>query len=204
MAHARLDGLLVADFSRVLAGPLCAMTLGDLGADVVKVERPDGGDDTRAWGPPFAGRGLDLLPRASTATSARSRSTSATRATVALARELVARAPTSLIESFRPGTMDALRPRLRDDPRARNPGVVYCSVSGFGSGEAAAALPGYDLLLQAMGGLMRVTGEADGRPLKVGAALVDMLCGLHAAIGHPRRAARARAPTARASASRCR
>jgi crotonobetainyl-CoA:carnitine CoA-transferase CaiB-like acyl-CoA transferase len=176
-----LDGVLVADFSRVLAGPLATMTLADLGADVVKVERPGAGDDTRSWGPPehpsegatyYLGlnRGkrsvaLDLTDPADHA----------------LARELVARADV-LVESFRPGTMA----KLGLDPgqlRREHPRLVTCTISAFGTGEAARALPGYDLLLQAMGGIMSVTGEPDGRPLKTGTALVDMLCGLFAANG---------------------
>ncbi|MEA2380223.1 MAG: hypothetical protein QOH72_194 [Solirubrobacteraceae bacterium] len=172
-----LNGILVADFSRVLAGPLCTMTLGDLGADVVKVERPDGGDDTREWGPPWHEQGatyylglnrnkrsvvLDLKDPGD----------------LALARRLAARADV-VVESFRPGTIDRLGLGY-DDVAAANPGVVYCSISAFGVGERAAALPGYDLLLQAMSGLMSVTGETDGRPLKVGAALIDMICGLYA------------------------
>ena len=178
---APLDGILVADFSRVLAGPLAAMLLGDLGADVVKVERPDGGDDTRAWGPPWREQRRDLLPRASTATSARSRSTSATTGDVELARRLAGRADV-LIESFRPGLM--ARWGLDGETlRDANPGLVTCSVTAFGTGEEARALPGYDFLAQAMGGLMSVTGEEDGRPLKVGAAVVDLVCGLLAVIG---------------------
>jgi crotonobetainyl-CoA:carnitine CoA-transferase CaiB-like acyl-CoA transferase len=156
------------------------MTLGDLGADVVKVERPDGGDDTRAWGPPFVEQGatyylglnrnkrsvvLDLKDPAD----------------LALARELCDRADV-VVESFRPGTSDRLGLGY-DDVARSNPGVVYCSISAFGSGERAATLPGYDLLLQAISGLMSVTGEPDGRPLKVGAPLIDVMCGLHATIG---------------------
>ncbi|HET8951848.1 MAG TPA: CoA transferase [Solirubrobacteraceae bacterium] len=178
---AQLDGILVADFSRVLAGPYATMLLGDLGADVVKVERPDGGDDTRAWGPPWHGDvstyyltinrnkrsvALDLTDEGDRA----------------LARELALRADV-LVESFRPGLMagwgldgDTLR-------SAGNPGLVSCSVTAFGTGEAGRALPGYDFLLQAMGGLMHVTGEPDGPPLKVGAAVVDLICGLIAANG---------------------
>jgi crotonobetainyl-CoA:carnitine CoA-transferase CaiB-like acyl-CoA transferase len=178
---AQLDGILVADFSRVLAGPYATMLLGDLGADVVKVERPDGGDDTRAWGPPWHGDvstyyltinrnkrsvALDLTDEGDRA----------------LARELALRADV-LVESFRPGLMsgwgldgDALR-------AAGNPGLVSCSVTAFGTGEAGRGLPGYDFLLQAMGGLMHVTGEPDGPPLKVGAAVVDLICGLIAANG---------------------
>jgi crotonobetainyl-CoA:carnitine CoA-transferase CaiB-like acyl-CoA transferase len=179
MSAGALDGLLVADFSRVLAGPLATMTLGDLGADVVKIERPGGGDDTRAWGPPFVAEGstyylglnrnkrsvvLDLTDDADRE----------------LARRLALRADV-LVESFRPGLM-ARWGLDHETLAAENPGLVYCSVTAFGS-EAGAKLPGYDLLLQAMSGLMSVTGEPDGRPLKVGAALIDMVCGLHAAIG---------------------
>jgi crotonobetainyl-CoA:carnitine CoA-transferase CaiB-like acyl-CoA transferase len=174
-----LDGILVADFSRVLAGPLCTMTLGDLGAEVVKVERPDGGDDTRAWGPPWHSSegatyylGLNRNKR-SVALDLKDP------ADLELARRLARRADV-VVESFRPGTIDRLGLGYDDVARA-NRGVVYCSISAFGTGERAAALPGYDLLLQAMSGLMSVTGEEDGRPLKVGAALVDMICGLSAA-----------------------
>ena len=180
MADSALHGLLVADFSRVLAGPLCTMTLGDLGADVVKVERPGTGDDTRTWGPPWSQEGatyhlglnrnkrslvLDLKDPTD----------------VRLAAELAARADV-VVESFRPGTIDRLGLGF-DAVRARNPGVVFCSISAFGTGERGAGLLGYDLLLQAMSGLMSVTGEPDGRPLKVGAALVDMVCGLYAVNG---------------------
>ena len=176
-----LDGILVADFSRVLAGPYASMLLGDLGADVVKVERPEVGDDTRAWGPPWRDGvatyylglnrnkrsvALDLLDPGDRE----------------LGRRLALRADV-MIESFRPGLMrewgldgDSIR-------GAGNARLVSCSVTAFGSGEAGAALPGYDLLLQAMGGLMSVTGEEDGRPLKVGAAVVDLISGLFATIG---------------------
>jgi crotonobetainyl-CoA:carnitine CoA-transferase CaiB-like acyl-CoA transferase len=179
-APGALAGLVVADFSRVLAGPLCTMTLGDLGADVVKVERPGAGDDTREWGPPDVEEGstyylglnrnkrsvvLDLKDAGD----------------LELARRLCARADV-VVESFRPGTFDRMG-LGHDAVAAVNPGVVHCSISAFGSSERAAALPGYDLLLQAMSGLMSVTGERDGRPLKVGAALIDMICGLYAATG---------------------
>jgi crotonobetainyl-CoA:carnitine CoA-transferase CaiB-like acyl-CoA transferase len=175
-----LDGILVADFSRVLAGPLCTMTLGDLGADVVKVERRDGGDDTREWGPPWHDEGATYylgLNRNKRSVTLDLKDPG----DLALARRLAARADV-VVESFRPGTIDRLGLGY-DAVRAGNPGVVFCSVSAFGPGERAAKLPGYDLLLQAMSGLMSVTGESDGRPLKVGAALVDMICGLSAANG---------------------
>jgi crotonobetainyl-CoA:carnitine CoA-transferase CaiB-like acyl-CoA transferase len=176
-----LDGLIVADFSRVLAGPYASMLLGDLGADVIKVERPGTGDDTRAWGPPWHGGtstyylGLNRNKRSVVLDLADPSGRE-------LARRLGERADV-LIESFRPGLMtswsldgDTLR-------AAGNPRLVSCSVTAFGSAPEAAGLPGYDFLLQAMGGLMSVTGEADGRPLKVGAALIDLVCGLLAVTG---------------------
>jgi crotonobetainyl-CoA:carnitine CoA-transferase CaiB-like acyl-CoA transferase len=171
---------LVADFSRVLAGPLATMTLADLGADVVKVERPGTGDDTRHWGPPYVDEGATYylgLNRGKRSVAL----DLADPGDHALARELVARADV-LVESFRPGTMT----KLGLDPaelRARHPRLITCTISAFGTGEAARTLPGYDLLLQAMGGLMSVTGEPGGRPLKTGSAIVDMLCGLFAANG---------------------
>src|SRR5215217_7169959 len=171
----QLDGILVADFSRVLAGPFAAMTLGDLGAHVIKVERPGGGDDTRAWGPPWRDGestyylGLNRNKRSVVLdlTDEDDR---------ALARALGERADV-MLESFRPGLM-ASWGLHGDSLRERNPRLVSCSITAFGSSERAAGLPGYDLLLQAMGGLMSVTGEADGPPLKVGAAVVDLVCGL--------------------------
>jgi crotonobetainyl-CoA:carnitine CoA-transferase CaiB-like acyl-CoA transferase len=175
-----LDGILVADFSRVLAGPLAAMLLGDLGADVIKVERPDGGDDTRAWGPPWRDGvstyylGLNRNKR-SIALDLKDPDD------LALARSLAERADV-MLESFRPGLISELGLDPADVRRV-NPGLVSCSVTAFGSGEAGAGLPGYDFLLQAMGGLMSVTGEPDGRPLKAGTAVVDLVCGLLAANG---------------------
>jgi crotonobetainyl-CoA:carnitine CoA-transferase CaiB-like acyl-CoA transferase len=175
-----LDGILVADLSRVLAGPLCTMTLGDLGADVVKVERPDGGDDTRSWGPPWSDEGATYhlgLNRNKRSVTLDLKDP----ADLDLARRLCERADV-VVESFRPGTIDRLGLGY-DAVSEANPGVVFCSISAFGTGERAAALPGYDLLLQAMSGLMSVTGEPSGRPLKAGAALIDMICGLFAANG---------------------
>jgi crotonobetainyl-CoA:carnitine CoA-transferase CaiB-like acyl-CoA transferase len=177
---APLDGLIVADFSRVLAGPYASMLLGDLGADVIKVERPGTGDDTRAWGPPWRdGQSTYYL-----GLNRNKRSVVLDLADPAgrdLARALGERADV-LIESFRPGLM-ASWGLDGDTLRAANPRLVSCSVTAFGTGERAAGMPGYDFLLQAMGGLMSVTGEADGRPLKAGAALIDLVCGLLAVIG---------------------
>ncbi len=174
-----LDGLLVADFSRVLAGPLVSMTLADFGADVVKVE-PPGGDDTRAWSPPVdsEGRATFFL-----AVNRNKRSVELDLKTPEdrdLARELVRRADV-LVENFRPGTMERLELGY-EEMSAANPGLVYCSISGFGS-KAGAGLPGYDPLVQAMSGMMSITGPPDGEASKVGVALVDVIAGLNATIG---------------------
>ena len=180
MPDAALQGLLVADFSRVLAGPLCTQTLGDLGADVVKVERPGTGDDTRQWGPPFVDEGSTYYlglnrNKRSLVLDLRDPQDNA------LAQELCARADV-VLESFRPGAMDRLGLGY-DAVRERNPRVIYTSISAFGSGEATRELPGYDLLVQAMSGYMSITGAADGHALKPGTALADMLTGLYATIG---------------------
>jgi crotonobetainyl-CoA:carnitine CoA-transferase CaiB-like acyl-CoA transferase len=180
-----LDGIVVADFSRVLAGPYCTMLLGDLGADVVKVERPGVGDDTRAWGPPWADTGEDGTQESTYFLGVNRNKRSLfwdlrEADDLAKARELAARADV-LVENFKPGGLAALGLGY-DDVRAMNPGLVYCSISGFGSG-AGAELPGYDLLVQAAGGLMSITGPGPGAPTKVGVALVDVITGLHATVG---------------------
>jgi crotonobetainyl-CoA:carnitine CoA-transferase CaiB-like acyl-CoA transferase len=175
-----LDGLRILDFSRVLAGPFATMILADLGATVTKVERPGTGDETRSWGPPHDARGqatyfqavnrnkqsvvLDLA-----AESGRER-----------AREL-AREADVVVENFRPGVMDRLGLGY-EQLRAHHDALVYCSITGFGAG-AGAELPGYDLLVQALGGLMSITGAPDDEPQKVGVALVDVLAGLFASVG---------------------
>src|SRR5215204_4357746 len=177
----QLEGILVADFSRVLAGPFATMLLGDLGADVVKVERPATGDDTRAWGPPWR----DGVSTYYLGLNRNKRSVALDLAGEddrALARALAGRADV-LVESFRPGLMASWELDGDSVRAAGNAGLVSCSVTAFGSGEAGRGLPGYDFLLQAMGGLMHVTGEPDGPPLKVGAAVVDLVCGLLAVSG---------------------
>jgi crotonobetainyl-CoA:carnitine CoA-transferase CaiB-like acyl-CoA transferase len=174
-----LAGLLVADFSRILAGPYATMLLADLGADVVKVEGP-GGDDTRTWQPPVrdgvatyylgVNRGkrsvaLDLKDDGD----------------LAAARELARRADV-LIENFRPGGL-ARYGLDYDSVAAGNPGLVYASISGFGSGPKGAPLPGYDLIVQAISGLMSLTGRPDGEPYRAGISVFDVMAGLHATIG---------------------
>ena len=170
-----LEGVKVLDLTRVLAGPYCAMFLGDLGAEVVKVEQPGIGDDTRGWGPPFAGgesayflcvnrnkksltvdlksaQGIDLLRR-------------------------LAKTADVLIENFRPGTMERLGLGEKE-LRVSNPRLIYASLSGFGADGPMSDWPGYDLMVQAWGGLMSITGTPEGGPTKVGVAIVDLVAGL--------------------------
>ncbi|MFH8683953.1 CaiB/BaiF CoA transferase family protein [Streptomyces lydicus] len=175
-----LDGILVADFSRVLAGPLAAATLADLGADVIKVERPGAGDDTRAWGPPFTADGTAAYFDAANRSKRGLALDLGDPDDAAAARELARRADV-LIENFRPGSL-AKYSLDHTATRAANPGLVHCTITGFGSGPGA-RLPGYDFVVQAVGGLMSITGEPGGTPLKAGVALVDVLTAKDAATG---------------------
>jgi crotonobetainyl-CoA:carnitine CoA-transferase CaiB-like acyl-CoA transferase len=177
-ASGPLDGLLVADFSRILAGPYATMLLADLGATVIKVEGP-GGDDTRSWSPPVRDGvstyylGVNRGKR-SIALDLRDESDAA------LARELARRADV-LIENFKPG---GLRKYGLDfeSVRPANPRVVYASISGFGAGPGA-TVPGYDLMVQAISGLMSLTGDPDGPPYRAGISVFDVMAGNHAVIG---------------------
>ncbi len=174
-----LSGLLVADFSRILAGPYATMLLADLGADVVKVESP-AGDDTRTWSPPLR----DGVSTYYLGVNRNKRS-------VALdlkdpddaeaARELARRADV-LVENFKPGGLARFGLDY-DTVSTDNPGVVYASISGFGSGPGGRDLPGYDLMVQAISGLMSLTGDPDGPPFRAGISVFDVMAGLHATIG---------------------
>lgn len=175
-----LAGVRVADFSRVLAGPLATMTLADLGADVIKVERPGTGDDTRTWGPPWTEAG-DASYFVGVNRSKRSIALDLRDPDdLAVARRIAAEADV-LVENFLSGTLDRLGLGYAA-LAADNPGLIYCSVTGFGSA-AGATLPGYDFVVQAVGGLMSITGDPDGPPTKAGVALVDVLTGKDAVIG---------------------
>jgi crotonobetainyl-CoA:carnitine CoA-transferase CaiB-like acyl-CoA transferase len=175
-----LAGIRVADFSRVLAGPLATMLLADLGADVIKVERPETGDDTRGWGPPFVSEDAAYF----LALNRNKRSVVLDLATdegVSAARKL-ALSSDVLVENFRPGLM--ARFGLDHGSLAReHPGLVYCSLTAFGDDGEAATRPGYDIIVQALSGLMSITGHPGGEPTKVGVALLDVICGLYAANG---------------------
>ena len=174
-----LDGLVVADFSRVLAGPYLSMMLADFGARVIKIERPGTGDDTRHWGPPYTEDGLSTYFCGVNRNKETVEIDLSTPEGCDQAREIAASADI-LIENFRPGTM--ARKGLDYDSLAQiNPGLVYASLSGFGS-KAGSDIGGYVLMGQAVGGLMSITGEPD-QPSKVGVALVDVLTGLHLGLG---------------------
>jgi crotonobetainyl-CoA:carnitine CoA-transferase CaiB-like acyl-CoA transferase len=173
-----LRGVRVVDLSRVLAGPYCTMVLADLGADVVKIERPQGGDETRSWGPPFSGG--EAAYYLSVNRGKRSCAIDLSQAEGAeLALKLCAGAD-AVIENFKLGGADRLGVGY-EAVRALNPKVVYCSITGFGSEREPPGRPGYDFVAQAESGLMSITGAEGGPPYKVGVALVDVLSGLHAA-----------------------
>lgn len=176
-----LAGLKVLDLSRVLAGPVCTQLLADLGADVVKVERPGTGDDTRQWGPPFLGDDGPSAYYLSANRNKRSLGLDLAHADSAAVLAQLVRQADVLIENFLPATLDklGLRPeRLRE----LNPRLISCSISGFGRTGPLADVPGYDLVIQARSGLMSITGEPDGAPMKVGVAITDVITGLYAAV----------------------
>ncbi|TDW21767.1 CaiB/BaiF CoA transferase family protein [Kribbella kalugense] len=174
-----LSGLLVADFSRILAGPYATMLLADLGADVIKIEAP-GGDDTRSWQPPVR----DGISTYYLAVNRNKRSIALDLKDpedLAAAQELARRADV-LVENFRPRGL--ARFGLDYETVADgNPKLIYASISGFGSGPKGAELPGYDLIVQAISGLMSLTGDPDGEPFRAGISVFDVMAGLHATIG---------------------
>ncbi len=173
-----LDGVRVLDLSRVLAGPFCTMFLGDLGADVIKIEHPGRGDDTRAWGPPFVdGESAYYL-----AINRNKRSVAVdikTDAGQRIIRDLAQRSDV-LVENFRPGTLDRIGLGYAA-LSSLNPRLVYCSISGFGHRGPDRDRPGLDVIIAAAGGLMSITGEEDRPPVKPGVALIDLATALAAA-----------------------
>lgn len=185
-----LAGLRVLDLSRILAGPTCTQLLADLGADVIKVERPGAGDDTRSWGPPFVpgadGEDSDLSAYF-LAANRNKRSIAIDLATtegVALVKRLAAISDV-VIENYKPGDLDR-RGLGYEIIRGIKPDIVWCSISGFGQTGPYSDRTGYDFLIQAMGGIMSITGESDtagGRPVKVGLGIADVMCGMYAAVG---------------------
>jgi crotonobetainyl-CoA:carnitine CoA-transferase CaiB-like acyl-CoA transferase len=175
-----LEGIRVVDLSRALAGPYCTMMLGDLGADVIKVEAPGAGDDSRLWGPPFEGgessyylgtnrnkRGITLNLKAPEG--------------LAILWQLIEQADV-LVENFSPGKLEQLGVSY-EAASARNPRLVYCGISGFGREGPEAGKPAFDIIAQGMSGLMSVTGEPDGDPMRLGPSISDVLAGMFAAWG---------------------
>ncbi|UFW66988.1 CoA transferase (plasmid) [Rhizobium laguerreae] len=187
---ASLDGLRILDLSRILAGPTCTQLLADLGADVIKVERPGVGDDTRSWGPPFVpdAHGNDGDLSAYFLSANRNKRSIAidltSEAGVVLVKRLAAISDV-VIENYKPGDL-ARRGLGYEDIRKMKPDIVWCAISGFGQTGPYAERTGYDLLVRAMGGIMSITGESDaagGRPVKVGVGIADVMCGMYATVG---------------------
>ncbi len=183
-----LDGIVVLDLTRILAGPTCTQLLGDLGADILKVENPaTGGDDTRTWGPPVVA-GADGQP---TDLSAYFLCANRNKRSVAIdiaspegqaqIRALAARADV-VVENFKPGGL-AKYGLGHDDMLTRHPGLVWCSITGYGQTGPNRAKPGYDLMAQGYGGIMSLTGAPNGPPMKVGVGVADVMCGMYATVG---------------------
>jgi formyl-CoA transferase/CoA:oxalate CoA-transferase len=175
-----LDGITVLDLTRVLSGPYCTMMLGDMGARVIKIEQPEKGDDTRAWGPPFIdgesayflsiNRNKESVTLDFKAAEGR-----------AILEQLIAQADV-LVENFRPGTLDRIGLDYASI-ETKYPRLVYCSISGFGHSGPRTNEAGYDAVMQAEGGLMSITGAADGTPFRLGVAIADVVTGMFAAQG---------------------
>ncbi len=186
MAPRALEGLRILDLTRILAGPTCTQLLGDLGADVIKIERPGEGDDTRKWGPPYL-PGKDGEP---THESAYYLSSNRNKRSVAidiarpegqaLLRRLLAGCDV-LVENFKAGGLDKYGLGY-ESLRGDFPGLVYCSITGFGQTGPYAPRAGYDYLAQGYGGLMSITGAPDGEPMKVGVGIADVMCGMYATV----------------------
>ncbi|MEP5761345.1 MAG: CoA transferase [Litoreibacter sp.] len=183
-----LDGLMVLDLSRILAGPTCTQLLGDMGAEVIKIENPKSqGDDTRAWGPPFVtGAGGEPTDLSAYFMCANRNKLSvavdiATEAGQETIRALAMQADV-IVENFKPGGLKKYGLDHETICELR-PDIVYCSVSGFGQTGPNASKPGYDIMAQGYGGMMSLTGEPDGVPTKVGVGIADVMCGMYATVG---------------------
>ena len=181
-----LKGLRILDMSRILAGPTCTQMFGDLGADIIKIERPGVGDDTRKWGPPYVkdSDGNDTSESAYYLCANRNKRSLTVDITKAEGQELIWKLVGKcdvLIENYKVG---GLKKYGLDYAaiKAEFPELIYCSISGFGQAGPKSHLPGYDFMIQAMGGIMSVTGEPDGSPMKVGVGIADVMCGMYAAV----------------------
>lgn len=182
-----LEGIRVLDLTRALAGPFCTMMLGDLGADVIKIERPRQGDESRGWGPPFVGQPYGPYPGESAYFLAANRNKRSVTLDLSTAEgqriaQQLAGLSDVLVENFRTGALHRLGLGY-EDLAPLNPRLVYCSVSGYGRTGPCADWPGYDLILQAEGGLMGITGPEEGPPCRTGVPIVDITAGMFAATG---------------------
>jgi formyl-CoA transferase/CoA:oxalate CoA-transferase len=175
-----LETITVLDLSRAVAGPYCAMMLGDMGATVLKIERPDTGDDTRGWGPPFQGGESSYffsVNRNKKSVTLNLKKKEGKRIFYELAKTADV-----IVENFRPGTVEELGVSYKD-MKSINEDIVYCSISGFGQTGPYRSLPGYDIIFQGMGGLMTMTGEENGSPVRIGVAIADIAASLFAVQG---------------------
>ena len=183
-----LNGVKVLDLSRILAGPTCTQLLGDLGADVIKIENPaSAGDDTRMWGPPYIGDGSDTATDLSAYFNCANRNKRPVGVDIATAegQEIVktlALQADIVVENFKPGGL-AKYGLDYTSLKSVQPRLVYCSISGFGQTGPNAHKPGYDLMAQGFGGIMSLTGDPDGAPTKVGVGIADVMCGMYATVG---------------------
>jgi crotonobetainyl-CoA:carnitine CoA-transferase CaiB-like acyl-CoA transferase len=181
-----LDGMRVLDMTRAMAGPFCTMMLGDLGADIIKVERPGRGDESRGWGPPFVGTPYGPYPGESAYFISANRNKRSITINLKssegqdIVRRLAARSD-ALVENFRTGVLDRMGLGY-DQLRSVNPRLVYCSISGYGSTGPYAARPGYDFIIQAEGGFMGITGPEEGPPSRVGVPIIDITAGMFSAV----------------------
>jgi crotonobetainyl-CoA:carnitine CoA-transferase CaiB-like acyl-CoA transferase len=173
-----LAGIRILDLTRVLAGPHCTMVLGDLGADVIKVEEPGRGDDTRHWGPPFTKSGMSAYFISANRNKRSMTLNLKSKAGISVLKDLVKKADV-LVENFKPGTLERLGVSEKALKKL-NPDLVYCTITGYGYSGPESENPGYDFIAQARGGLMSITGAADGEPIRVGVAIVDLLSGIYA------------------------
>lgn len=173
-----LDGIRVLDLTRVLAGPYCTMVLGDLGADIIKVEEPGRGDDTRQWGPPFVKSGLSAYFISANRNKRSLTLDLRTETGLKVLRELILKSDV-LVENFKTGTLERMGLGYEELKKIKSD-LIYCTITGFGYTGPYKNLPGYDFITQALGGLMSITGPEDGEPVRVGVAIVDMLAGQNA------------------------
>ncbi|HET7011112.1 MAG TPA: CoA transferase [Anaerolineales bacterium] len=174
-----LDGVLVVDLTRVLAGPYCTMMLGDLGADIIKVEEPSRGDDTRGWGPPFAPGGESAYFLSANRNKRSLTLNLKSPAGLDILRRLIAHGDV-LVENFRTGTLEAWGLDY-DSLQSIRPGLIVCSITGYGQTGPYRERPGYDFMVQALGGFMSLTGPEDGKPTRAGVAIADLASGMFAA-----------------------